>query len=280
MAVIEMIVTPEQAKEFLKANTANFRKPDVARINRYAHDMKEGRWQFNGDTVKLNGGVLLDGQHRLMAIVQSGVPVRMLIVDDISHAAGVTIDDGKPRTAGHWLTHMGFKNANSIAAMARWCIVYRKGLWKNTSTGVDGYSRTEVIEYAKQHHDNLQSAWKLSAPSRRLTSISVFGAIVYSAVGQALDPANNELLVWFCKSLATGVDLSDNEPVYHLRNRLTVRHSAHKLTPFLQRMLLTIAWNKTARGEEAKVLRYTVTGPTKDKPQNTIEQAPANSSIA
>jgi hypothetical protein len=275
MAVKDIQMTPEMAKELLGKNTLNFRKPDIARVRRYANDMREGKWVFNGDTVKLSGEILLDGQHRLLAVVQSGMTVRMLLVSGISHEAGRTIDDGKPRTAGQWLTHLGVKNANNIAAIARWCIVYNKSLWKNSSTGVDGYSRSEIVEFVDLHHDELQSAYRMCSPSRSMMSASHHAALVLAASGMS-DPAQNNMIVWFCRSLATGVDLSEDEPVFQLRSRLIVKHSAHKLTPFMQRMLLTIAWNKTAAGETCSFIRYRLTGPAKQKPINVITPAPEN----
>ena len=254
MPVKEVMVTPEMASEMLQRNTANFRNPGRARVTTYANDMKNGQWRFNGDTLKFSGELLLDGQHRLMAIVESGVSVKMLIVDGIESDAGVTVDNGKPRTVGQWLAHKGVKNASSIAAMAKLCVTYNLGAWQNQSIGVDRYSRTDIVKYAEAHSSNLQVAFGLAKSCGSLVPSSVVGALAHIAAGQSIDPSSNELIVWFCDRLAHGAELQDNEPVFQLRKRLMASHTVHKLSPTLRRILTTIAWNKTAKGESCTTI--------------------------
>lgn len=72
-----MMVTPEMAAEWLKSNTKN-RSLSQAIVNYYAAEMKAGRWELNGETIKFyENGTLKDGQHRLSAVVKAGVPVEM-----------------------------------------------------------------------------------------------------------------------------------------------------------------------------------------------------------
>ena len=63
-------ITPEIAKRYLLMNTGNFRSPDQSRVERYAKDMVRGVWDLTGDTIKFNGCILLDGQHRGQALAQ------------------------------------------------------------------------------------------------------------------------------------------------------------------------------------------------------------------
>lgn len=74
------IITPEKAKEILKKNGKN-RSISWSTVNAYARDMAKGYWTEGvgvGISIDENG-ILRDGQHRLEAIVKSGVSVRMLI---------------------------------------------------------------------------------------------------------------------------------------------------------------------------------------------------------
>jgi hypothetical protein len=277
MGIKQVLMTPQMADEFLKMNTANFRKPDQSRVVRYANDMSCGKWQFNGDTIKVSNGQLLDGQHRLLAVKVSGCSVEMLVVDGIDASAGLTIDDGKPRSAAQWLRHIGVKNANSMAAAARWGIIYEKGLWKNTSAGCS-YSRSEIIAFAEKNHDALQSSVRMAFTSKGLCAGSYLAALLLFAAGKH-DPRHNRTVEWFAKALASGLNVNADDPVYHLRQRLSVSHSSKRVTPFLERMLLTVAWNKTARGESCRTLKYAATGPTKNTPINTIEVAPFNEDL-
>lgn len=97
--------------------------------------MLSGKWELNGATIVFNcDGTLNDGQHRLEAIVKSGVAVQSFVVRGVTCGAK-HIDRNKPRTIGQWLSHSGVKNATLVSAVARKCIAYEKGLWNQTSWG-------------------------------------------------------------------------------------------------------------------------------------------------
>lgn len=86
------IITPTKAKEYLERNTQNYRKLDMAKVRMYSDEMKAGRWQLNGESLRFSkSGVLLDGQHRLAAIIRANVPVKTAVVYDVDD--DVTIYD-------------------------------------------------------------------------------------------------------------------------------------------------------------------------------------------
>ena len=71
---VEMI-SPKLAQQMLAANTQNRPLRDAA-TDLMAKDMAEGRWHLNGESIIFSSdGVLTDGQHRLTAVVRSGVTV-------------------------------------------------------------------------------------------------------------------------------------------------------------------------------------------------------------
>jgi hypothetical protein len=74
-----MIVTPEMAQQWLDNGGKN-RKLSKLHVNRLAQEIVKGRWVFNGQTISFSAeGKLLDGQHRLNAVIQSGVTIPMSI---------------------------------------------------------------------------------------------------------------------------------------------------------------------------------------------------------
>src|SRR4051794_31155207 len=92
-------VTPAVAADMLAANTKN-RTLRRTLVDVYAADMAKGNWQFTGEAVKIStDGVLLDGQHRLEAIVQAGVTVPMLVVRGLPRATQDVMDSGAKRSA-------------------------------------------------------------------------------------------------------------------------------------------------------------------------------------
>lgn len=89
-------ITPELAKLYLTHNESN-RTLRRARILQYAHDMKEGRWNLTGQGITFGkDGNLLDGQHRLHAVVFANVPVDFLVITDADVVA--TYDCGLTRS--------------------------------------------------------------------------------------------------------------------------------------------------------------------------------------
>jgi len=102
-AKIELI-TPELAAKYLGGNTNNrpLRKTVVAG---YASDMKAGNWKLTHQGIGLApDGTLLDGQHRLAAIIESGIAVKMMVVQGIEKQTVIAMDDHAKRTAGDSLS--------------------------------------------------------------------------------------------------------------------------------------------------------------------------------
>lgn len=92
-----MTITPEKAKELLKGNLTN-RQISKSVVNLYANDMKSGNWKLGGQGISISKtGRLLDGQHRLSAIIVANVPVAMLVCTDVDDT-NVNFDTGKKRT--------------------------------------------------------------------------------------------------------------------------------------------------------------------------------------
>lgn len=112
-------VTPADAAEMLAANTKN-RTLRRLLVETYAADMSKGAWQFTGEAVKIaTDGVLLDGQHRLEAIVAAGVTIPMLIVRGLPRETQDVMDSGAKRTPADALRLRNEPNAVPLASVAR-----------------------------------------------------------------------------------------------------------------------------------------------------------------
>jgi hypothetical protein len=73
-------ITPELAVEYLSKNIENNRVVREWKVNKYAEAMAMGRWIPTSATVRFDStGALIDGQHRLMAIVRYGKPVTIAV---------------------------------------------------------------------------------------------------------------------------------------------------------------------------------------------------------
>lgn len=144
-------ITPEIAEKWLQKNTCNYRNLKPTKVALYAREMKDGRWEENGEAIKFySDGTLFDGQHRLAAIVQAGVPVNMLVIWGIKKDVRAC-DIGSPRSSMQILKTMtdNPRTCNTaIIAMASRIVTNDLDTHKQAP-------RMETIDYIVKHQDLL-----------------------------------------------------------------------------------------------------------------------------
>lgn len=92
-------ITPKIAAEYLLRNLLNNRNLRPTYVSALASAMARGEWQQNHQGIAFNSkGQLVDGQHRLSAIIQSGISVYMLVTRGLGMEAFPTLDMGAKRT--------------------------------------------------------------------------------------------------------------------------------------------------------------------------------------
>jgi hypothetical protein len=113
------IIGPDEAKTLLAINTRN-RHVSPRIVASLARDMTDGKWQMNGESIKVSAsGKLLDGQHRLLAVIESGEAIETLIVRGLDESSQDTVDIGHHRSFADILSLNGEPNAHNLAASAR-----------------------------------------------------------------------------------------------------------------------------------------------------------------
>ena len=124
-------MTPAMAAQILQMNTANFRRIDNARVNRYADVMRKGYWQENGEPIQIyEDGVLANGQHRLSAVVASGVTLKnVVVISGISRKVSL-YDRGSNRSATQTARAMGVNLTSNEAGACGLMITGLKNLSK------------------------------------------------------------------------------------------------------------------------------------------------------
>lgn len=91
-------VGPAEAKKLMESMDENNRALRHTHILRLAEKMKAGLWRANGEVIKVDKyGTVVDGQHRLLAIIKSGVTVEMDIVYGLENDAVYSMDEGASR---------------------------------------------------------------------------------------------------------------------------------------------------------------------------------------
>lgn len=153
-------ITPEIAAEFLTHNRQDGRHENRRmrrkKVAMYADDMKHGRWQTTSQGIAFyENGDLADGQHRLEAIIESGVTVTMIVIYDVPNDSTL-FDRGMARSTTDVFEMGGRKgpaySTNSIAAV--------RFLFLNA--GKKDISEGAVMEFIEDNADKLSIAVNLS----------------------------------------------------------------------------------------------------------------------
>lgn len=98
MKTIKVLVTPEIAGYYLSKNTSN-RHARQDTVTYLANLITRGEWKLTHQGICINkDGVLVDGQHRLLAVVKAGIPVEMLVTTDAPNDIFMAIDSGLKRS--------------------------------------------------------------------------------------------------------------------------------------------------------------------------------------
>lgn len=115
-------VTPEMAAQWLRSNTAN-RKPSKAAIKRWAQIMRAHAWKLCSDAIAFDvDGVLINGQHRLMAVIETGMTQPFLVANNFPAGSKEACDIGKKRQLHEILTIGGYEINQMHAAVCRFLL--------------------------------------------------------------------------------------------------------------------------------------------------------------
>jgi hypothetical protein len=127
-----MIVDRPFAEAVLAYNTGN--RPVIRRkVDRLTAQMKNGEFENTDEPIIISAeGVLNDGQHHLMAIVEAeaeaDAEVDIGVRFGIPRKAFTKTDTGSSRTGGDVLSIRGITGGAAVAPAVRLLILYRRGL--------------------------------------------------------------------------------------------------------------------------------------------------------
>lgn len=214
-------VTPQLAKAWLESQNTRNRHISPTAVSRYANDMKEGRWQFTGDPIQFDtDGVLINGQHRLQAVVDSGTTQRFAVWENLDPQSQDYMDQGVIRKPGQQLQIHGFKNGTGLASIARVLSRWDSGVIShsrgNQSTG-------EVIEYVKSNLDMLEFGYEWGNRINRnipigRAAVGAFACQLYRMFTQNPDWTSKDYAIDFLSKVESGVGLEANDPILVFRN--------------------------------------------------------------
>lgn len=156
-------ITPDMAKTMLERNMKNNRPVLKSTVHSYARMMKNGNWNLTHQGIAFDEqGELIDGQHRLHAIIEANTPVNMLVTYNVHHAPGeiFTIDMGRKRTYSNIALMSGIDDpvfrytGPSVSAYIRYKI-----------PGAHRADPAEIVDYIERHYDDVRKLYEIMGGS-------------------------------------------------------------------------------------------------------------------
>jgi len=215
-------VNADVASRYLGNNSTN-RAVNAVRIASYAHQMKAGQWRLNGEPVIIGKGKqLLDGQHRLMAIVSGDLTIPMLFVFNVEESSFDTINTGDSRTGGDVLSITGLNKtvADTLAGCIRTDLVIREYGKPTSSSNLTRKFTPHVIAEAHMADPRYLEAVNFVLRNRTKNlplSVNMLSFLVYRFNQVGVDSKNSEDWVL---GLMNGANLSENDPRLWIKNKV------------------------------------------------------------
>lgn len=164
-----VLITPKMAEKMLANNYEFNRKIRSTVVRTYARDMENDCWYTditNNQIVPIcisKTGKLLDGQHRLAAIVLANKPVWMWVQKGLSEESYAQMDNGLKRTTADIV---GGKGSNILCALAKMTYTTKNGSLALNSSIVNALryegkyrvqpTKNDVLSEVDENYDFLQ----------------------------------------------------------------------------------------------------------------------------
>lgn len=219
MIMKEVEMTPALARELIAKNTNN-RTPNEARIASLAVQMKMGLWQQNGETIIVaDTGRLLDGQHRLGAVIVSDCTVPMILVEGVKEESFHTINTGRPRRATDILSIAGHRNVYQISAAASQLYRMIWAAFDDRPSSRRGIVPPPVVLEVAERWPTI-ATWASQISSQpaygKIPGSTLIPALIYlSEIAKRPD-----LSLALYEGLNTGAYLDRDSPILLLRNKI------------------------------------------------------------
>ena len=228
-------ITPEIAADYLSRNNRN-RKIRQGVVKRYAADIKNGNWQLSPQGISFyESGNLADGQHRLMAIIEAGIPVDMYVTYDVPEVCTIQ-DRGAARSTADVLKIDGLaSSAASCAGVSLANFIFKQAGKASVSEGI----LTKFICENEETICDALSIANVKVNGNQLTRIAPVSAAVFCALSCGL---SKDDLFHFTKVVNSGFYKTvDEQSAIVLRNFLIQNYTGDNSGE--RRFAFTVATN-------------------------------------
>ena len=253
-----MSITPDLAMKWLKRNHIN-RPIQRKHVQALVAAIRDGQWDdANGETIIFGAtGNLLDGQHRLTAVVEAQHQIVSLVVFGVEESKRGTIDTGNRRLLGHFMGMMGKKNGITLAATLSYLHAWEEGTLLADQHGLPFKTYQEGMAFYAAHPGIEDS---VSIAKNRVSPLisGAQGCMLHWLFAQK----DAKLAQVWVDTLHDGREREGYENFFVLRERLIKQHRLRDKLHVLECSVYAIkAWNATRRGVPIRVFKWFGTEP-------------------
>ena len=261
MAVSIRTISPDEAKRYQATSLRN-RPLNDRRVSQYARSMRDNNWSAGSMLIIDEEGHMVDGHHRMAAIIQAGTSVDMVVLSGLPTRFIPNIDTGRPRSAGDMLAFVeGLEGVGSLrnkAALTRMVL----GIDNGDSNIV--VSHNEIADFMLDNIALIEKSYKCYTSVKALgVTIGVGAAVCVICRAYGIDcPKFDE---FWCQ-VASGEMLKAGLPAFALRNALFAsgRSGSGGSRQRNDAYCVLRAWDAFIRGERLTVIRKPRTMATSD----------------
>ena len=256
MKIERVLVTPKMAAKLLQNNDKN-RSIKAAVVEKYVKEMNNGHWREDtAETIKIaKDGRLLDGQHRLAAIVKAGKSFHFHIASEMESDVFDVLDTGSKRRASDVFHISGIKYDKTLPSIISAWYAITEGRSTTTTKVSNRPSNSELLEF---YNDN-QQFWEHVAEKARHW-YRQFGKIITPAMFGAFYAhfhiKDADMAMQFMQAIADGISPPHISAVL-FRNKMIENHTSIRKLPIgIKDALIIKAWNAYRSGQQLKKLTF------------------------
>jgi hypothetical protein len=201
--------------KLLAMNTKN-RRPKEKHVENLSSDVASGDFLLTASGVGVSRtGVLLDGQHRLMAIRKAGYPpVQFVLVTGLEDDSQLVVDRHAKRSLSDALSmHMNITVSSHMVAMAQALYAFngasgKHDVFRHSRSGAAPDSL--IGDFMAEHNELCCDIVRAGAEVRAPVLAAIF---VYAL-------HDRENAIRFAREVSKGIELKEDSPAYRLRTAM------------------------------------------------------------
>jgi hypothetical protein len=218
----QVMITPEYARVLLQKNQDN-RPLHVSRVKLFEAELRDGNFKLTHQGIAIGcSGRLLDGQHRLHAIANTGISAPLMVATGVPDESFAVLDTGIKRGASDVLAICGSENRTQVASAIRLYLYYVNlpNLAWTGNAGTQNATTSKILSEYLLNPPGWQWAAKLAKSSTmpRIAAPAPIGCLFYLATVH--HGYGQSYIGKFADKLRHGLNLSAGDPILAYRNRM------------------------------------------------------------